>query len=263
MRPTAVASGSEALGAIAATPTDPFPLILLDAHMPETDGFMFAERLGTMANGRTPTIMMLSSGGQRGDAARCQALGIKAYLLKPLKRSELLQAILTTLSVSSPQAASDRLVTRHTLKEDQRALRILLAEDNVVNQHLAIRLLQKAGHQVTLARNGRAAVDTWAAEEPTAPFDLILMDVQMPELDGFQATQMIRQEEQKTGGHIAIVAMTASAMHGDRERCLASGMDDYLTKPIVYKELLGVLQEQSRKVQAKPRGANGAAASES
>ena len=217
MRPTSVGSGTEALAAVAATTADPFPLILLDAHMPEMDGFMFAERLALMSNARAPTIMMLSSGGQRGDAARCVAIGIKAYLLKPLKRSELLQAILTTLSVSSPAAASVRLVTRHSLLEDQSALRILLAEDNVVNQLLATRLLEKAGHHVTPARDGQAAVDAWAAGEAAVPFDLVLMDVQMPTLDGIQATALIRQEEQKTGRHIAIVAMTARAMQGDRE----------------------------------------------
>jgi two-component system, sensor histidine kinase and response regulator len=260
MRPTSVSGGAEALGAIAATAADPFPLILLDAHMPEMDGFMFAERLRLLSKERAPTIMMLSSGGQRGDAARCVEIGIKAYLLKPLKRSELLQAILTTLSVASPEVASDRLVTRHTLKEDQPALRILLAEDNVVNQHLAIRLLEKAGHRVTLARDGRAAVDAWAAEESLEPFDLILMDVQMPELDGFQATIAIREEEKKTGRHISIVAMTARAMRGDRERCLAAGMDDYLTKPIVSKDLLEVLGELSRKLRVTPRGADGATA---
>jgi CheY-like chemotaxis protein len=201
--------------------------------------------------------MMLSSGGQRGDAARCREIGIKAYLLKPVKRSELLQAILTTLAVSSPELASDRLVTRHTLLEDQAVLRVLLAEDNVVNQHLAIRLVEKAGHHVTLARDGRAAVDMWAAGESAEPFDLILMDVQMPELDGLQATGMIRLEERKTGRHIWIVAMTAHAMQGDRERCLAAGMDGYLSKPIAYKDLLELLREQSRKLRVTPRGPNG------
>jgi signal transduction histidine kinase/CheY-like chemotaxis protein len=260
MRPTSVSGGTEALAAIAATAADPFPLILLDAYMPEMDGFMFAERLRMMSNAPTPTIMMLSSGGQRGDAARCREVGIKAYLLKPLKRSELLQAILTTLSVSSPEAASDRLVTRHTLHEDQPPLRVLLAEDNVVNQHLAIRLLEKAGHHVSLARDGRATVDMWAAEESTKPFNLILMDVQMPELDGFEATVMIRKAEQKTGRHIAIVAMTAHAMQGDRERCLAVGMDGYLSKPIIYKDLLEVLGEQSRKLLVTPRDPDAATA---
>ena len=260
MRPTSVSGGAEALAAIAATVADPFPLILLDAHMPDMDGFMFAERLRMVSNAHAPTVMMLSSGGQRGDAARCLDIGIKAYLLKPVKRSELLQAILTTLAVSSPDVVSDRLVTRHTLVEDHAPLRVLLAEDNVVNQHLAIRLLEKAGHHVTLARDGRAAIDTWAAGESAEPFDLILMDVQMPEVDGLEATGMIRHEEQKTGRHIWIVAMTAHAMQGDRERCLAAGMDDYLSKPIAYKELLELLREQARKLRVTPRDAGGATA---
>ena len=185
--------------------------------------------------------------------------GSGPYLLKPLKRSELLQAILTTLSVSSPAAASVRLVTRHSLLEDQSALRILLAEDNVVNQLLATRLLEKAGHHVTPARDGQAAVDAWAAGEAAVPFDLVLMDVQMPTLDGIQATALIRQEEQKTGRHISIVAMTARAMQGDRELCLAAGMDDYLSKPIVYNDLMEVLRVQSTKVRVG-RDAGGAAA---
>jgi CheY-like chemotaxis protein len=181
-------------------------------------------------------------------------------LLKPVKRSELLQAILTILAGTPAETGPGRLVTRHSLKEDQPTLRILLAEDNVVNQHLAIRLLEKAGHQVTLARDGRAAVAAWTADELTVPFDLIFMDVQMPELDGLQATVIIRQEEQKTGRHIWIVAMTASAMQGDRERCLAAGMDGYLSKPIVQKDLLEVLQEQASKLRVTPRTAGGPAA---
>jgi CheY-like chemotaxis protein len=164
------------------------------------------------------------------------------------------------MAVSSPEVVSERLVTRHTLLEDQATLRVLLAEDNVVNQHLAIRLLEKAGHHVTLARDGRTAIDLWAAGELAEPFNLILMDVQMPELDGLQATGMIRHEEQKTGRHIWIVAMTAHAMQGDRERCLAAGMDGYLSKPIAYKDLLELLREQSTKLRIAPMDPGGATA---
>jgi signal transduction histidine kinase/DNA-binding response OmpR family regulator/HPt (histidine-containing phosphotransfer) domain-containing protein len=240
MRPTGVESGPEALAAIGAA-AEPFQLILLDANMPEMDGFMFAERLGAMTGSKRSTIMMLSSAGQRGDAARCRELGIKAYLLKPLKRSELLQAIVATLAAPAQERSRDRLVTRHTLREGRTSLRILLAEDNVVNQRVAARLLEKEGHQVAIAGDGRTAVEAWSQAEGTAPFDVVFMDVQMPVMDGFEATAAIRREEEKTGRHVTIVAMTAHAMQGDRERCLASGMDGYLSKPLVLKDLLELL----------------------
>jgi signal transduction histidine kinase/DNA-binding response OmpR family regulator/HPt (histidine-containing phosphotransfer) domain-containing protein len=240
MRPTAVGSAEQGLAAIAAAP-EPFALILLDANMPEMDGFMFAERLGALAGARRTTIMMLTSAGQRGDAARCRELGIKAYLLKPVKRSDLLQAIVTTLSVASEAPRRDQLVTRHSMREGRRTLRVLLAEDNRVNQRLAIRLLEKQGHHVTLAETGRDAVAAWADAERGSPFDLVFMDVQMPEMDGLQATAAIREQEQKTGQHVPIVAMTAHAMQGDRDRCLAAGMDDYLSKPLLLKELIDLL----------------------
>ncbi|HTE44429.1 MAG TPA: response regulator, partial [Gemmatimonadaceae bacterium] len=239
--------GAEAIQQIEAA-TQPFSLILLDLHMPDMDGFMFTSRLTTLVGEGHPTIMMLSSGGQRGDADRCRELGIKAYLLKPLKRSELLQAILKTLSATPLSAPTDRLVTRHTIREERVSLNVLLAEDNRVNQVLAIRLLERDGHKVTLAVNGRAAFEAWTIAEPTAPFDLVLMDIQMPEVDGFQATALIRAEEPTTGRHVSIVAMTAHAMQGDRERCIAGGMDDYLTKPIVQKDLQEVL---ARRMAAK------------
>jgi signal transduction histidine kinase/DNA-binding response OmpR family regulator len=244
MRPTTVGSGAEALAAIGAA-AEPFQLILLDANMPEMDGFMFAERLGAMTESHRSTIMMLSSAGQRGDAARCRELGIRAYLLKPLKRSELLQAIVATLAAPAQEPQRDRLVTRHTMREERTPLRILLAEDNVVNQRVAARLLEKEGHQVTIAGDGQKAIEAWSQAEGTTPFDVIFMDVQMPEMDGFQATAAIRQEEQKTGRHVAIVAMTAHAMQGDRERCLAAGMDSYLSKPLVLKDLLELLALRS------------------
>jgi signal transduction histidine kinase/DNA-binding response OmpR family regulator len=244
MRPTAVEGGPEGLAAIAAA-TEPFALILLDANMPHMDGFMFAERLGTMSESQRSTVMMLSSAGQRGDAARCRALGIKAYLLKPLKRSELLQAMVATLSASAAAPGADRLVTRHTTREAGRTLRILLAEDNVVNQRVGARLIEKEGHHVTIAPDGRKAVEAWLQAEPGAPFDLVFMDVQMPVMDGFEATATIRQQEQKTGGHITIVAMTAHAMPEDRERCLAAGMDGYLSKPLVLRELQELLASRA------------------
>ncbi|MEP6494150.1 MAG: response regulator [bacterium] len=247
MRPVSVERAGDGLKLIQEA-TYPFALILLDLHMPEMDGFMFASRLSEMRGGSHPTIMMLSSGGQRGDADRCRELGIKAYLLKPLKRSELLEAILTTLSAKAAVVQADALVTRHSIREGRVSLHILLAEDNRVNQVLATRLLERDGHRVTLAVDGRAAFDAWTASELSEPFDLVLMDIQMPDVDGFQATTLIRAEEPKTGRHVQIVAMTAHAMQGDRERCLAGGMDDYLTKPIVQKDLQELL---ARRMTAK------------
>jgi signal transduction histidine kinase/CheY-like chemotaxis protein len=249
MRPTAVASGAEALAAMAAAPpAEPFQLILLDASMPGMDGFAFAERLRAMTESPWPTIMMLSSAGQRGDAERCRALGIKAYLLKPLKRSELLQSIVATLSASGPEPPRERLGPRLTTHSGGAGLRILLAEDNVINQRLAARLLEKEGHDVTIAGDGQQAMDAWSRAEASTPFDLILMDVQMPVQDGFQTTAAIRQAEESSGRHVTIVAMTAHAMQGDRERCLAAGMDAYLPKPPAPKDLRALL---ARSVAAK------------
>jgi signal transduction histidine kinase/ligand-binding sensor domain-containing protein/DNA-binding response OmpR family regulator len=215
----------------------PFPLLLTDANMPGVDGFTLIERIKQEPTLASITIMMLTSAGERGDAARCRALGVTAYLTKPIRQSELLDAILTSLGAPSP-APTGRLVTVHSMRENRRPLRILLAEDNAVNQTLAIRLLEKRGHSVVLAVNGREAVETWKRE----PFDLILMDVQMPEMGGFEATAMIRHAELGGASHIPIVAMTARAMAGDRESCLEAGMDAYVAKPISAAELVTTIE---------------------
>jgi two-component system, sensor histidine kinase and response regulator len=241
VRPIAVPGGEEGLNMIATAGSDPFALILLDAQMPGMDGFMFAERLAAARPSSPPTVMMLSSAGQRGDSARCRALGIKAYLTKPISRSELLYAIRAAFAPSTPVPEIPALVTRHTIRESLPALRVLLAEDNVVNQRLASKLLTNEGHEVTIASDGRAAFDLWHGS--TAAYDLIFMDVQMPELDGFEVTRRIREAEQRTGAHVPIVAMTAYAMRGDRERCLAAGMDDYLSKPLARRDVLLMLEQ--------------------
>jgi two-component system sensor histidine kinase/response regulator len=220
-----------------------FPLVLIDALMPGMDGFELAAKIKADPALAGATIMMLTSAGQRGDAARCRELGIQAYLIKPIRQSELLDAILTTLG--TPRAGKRRpsLVTRHTLREARPKLRILVVEDNAVNQRLAVRLLEKQGHEVDVAANGREALAKLAAGPP---FDLALMDVQMPEMDGLEATAAIRREEERTGRHLPILAMTAHALKGDRERCLAAGMDGYVSKPLhpeeLYAGLRGVLQ---------------------
>jgi PAS domain S-box-containing protein len=215
-----------------------FPLVLIDAQMPDMDGFMLAERIKRNPNLAAATIMMLTSTGQRGDAARCRELGISAYLIKPIRQSELLDAIMTALG--QPRGDGPlRLVTRHLLREARQKLRILLAEDNPVNRELAVRLLEKRGHQVEVAQNGR---EVMAALE-TQSFDLVLMDVQMPGMDGFQATAHIREKEKTTGYHLRIIAMTAHALKGDRERCLAAGMDGYVSKPIAPVELFETIED--------------------
>jgi two-component system sensor histidine kinase/response regulator len=237
--PTAVESGARAITALreAQGLGRIYPLILLDAQMPEMDGFALAECIKRNPDWQTATIMMLSSAGQRGDAKRCRDLGVAAYLTKPVRQDELLDAILTALGTRPTKEAAPALVTRHSLREISNHLRILLVEDNVVNQVLAARLLEKRGHSVIVAGNGKEAL---AALEKQS-FDLVFMDIQMPEMDGLEATAAIRAKEKISGNHLAVVAMTAHAMVGDRERCLAAGMDDYLTKPIRPDELTSLL----------------------
>jgi len=220
----------------------PFDLVLTDAHMPDMDGFTLAERIQEHPQLTGATIMMLTSGGQRGDAARCRRLGIAAYLTKPVAQSELRDAILKVLGRSS-QAGGLPLITRHSLREarssvdekhEPSGLKILLTEDNAVNQALATRLLEKMGNQVVVAGNGLEAL---AAIEKQS-FDLVLMDVQMPEMDGFEATAALRKREMAQGRHTPVIAMTAYAMKGDRERCIEAGMDAYVSKPINRHELM-------------------------
>jgi PAS domain S-box-containing protein len=240
MQPVSAADGVEALAAVRAawTANDPFALVLTDAQLPGMDGFALVEEIHKEPGMALATIMMLTSGGFRGDAARCRALGVAAYLTKPVGRSELHAALLKVINYQQEPT----LVTRHSLRESgaTRALRILLAEDDRVNQHLTVRLLEKLGHQVELAANG---AEVLAALERDA-FDVVLMDVQMPGVDGFEATAAIRKREKGTGTHQAIVAMTAHALSGDRERCLAAGMDGYVSKPIRHEELIEAIDRQ-------------------
>ncbi len=216
----------------------PFALVLLDAQMPEMDGFSLAEKIKQNRRLAGATIMMLTSAGQRGDVTRCRELGIAVYLIKPIRQSDLLDAILMALGKTPSPNVRPEVVTRHTLREWRRKLRILLAEDNAVNQQLAVRLLEKQGHLVVVAPDGSEAISLLGKKH----FDLVLMDVQMPKMDGLQATAAIRKNERVAGGHIPIIAMTAHAMQGDRERCLAAGMDDYVTKPIKAEEFLATVE---------------------
>ena len=198
--------------------------------------------------------MMLSSSGQLGDVARCRALGMHGYLVKPLKRSELLDAITAALAAIPAEMPQAPLVTTETLREASAALRILVAEDNIVNQRVIVRLLEKRGHAVTIANTGREAVDAWAgAADTTAPFELVLMDVQMPDMDGLEATAAIRAREAVRGERVSIVALTAHALQGDRERCLAAGMDGYLTKPLTTQALIELLAPLAAARTARPK----------
>jgi two-component system sensor histidine kinase/response regulator len=238
MKPTPVDSGADAVATMqqAAAAGTPFPLVLLDAMMPGMDGFAVAEEIKQNPLFAGATILMLSSADNGDDAQRCRSLGIARYLRKPIKQSELLDAILMALG-SVPLAASNTAPSAQPSAQPHPGWRILLAEDNEVNQQLGRKILTKRGHSVAIAENGNEALALLAAQ----PFDGILMDVQMPELDGLAATAAIRAQEQSTGKHIPIIALTAHAMKGDRERCLAAGMDAYVAKPLRPAELFEVM----------------------
>jgi two-component system, sensor histidine kinase and response regulator len=215
----------------------PYPLVIVDAQMPEMDGFALAERVLQDAQLGGTTFIMLTSAGQRGDATRCREIGISAYLTKPVGEAEFLEALLQALGGAKGRERS-QLITRHSLSETRRRLRILVVEDNLVNQHLALRLLQKQGYSAVAAASGREALDALQQQS----FNAVLMDVQMPDMDGFETTQAIRELERGTGKHLPVVAMTAHAMQGDRERCLSAGMDGYVAKPIKSKELYSAIE---------------------
>jgi CheY-like chemotaxis protein len=179
--------------------------------------------------------MMLTSAGHQDDLAQCRELGVGAYVTKPLRHSELLDAVMTALGRVA--AVAGEAPVAPALPDHGRRLRVLVAEDNPVNQKLAVGILAKRGHSVRVAQNGREAVEAVAEQ----PFDLVLMDVHMPEMGGFEATGLIRRRERADGRRLPIVAVTARAMTGDRERCLEAGMDDYLTKPMKVKDLLDII----------------------
>jgi CheY-like chemotaxis protein len=234
MRPATASGVREALPLLhqAQLAKDPYVLVLTDANMPDIDGFALAEEIKRDPKLGGTTIMMLTSGDRPGDIARCEQLGVAAYLLKPVKQSELFDAIVMVLGVPGPEdEAPSRIVMEQEFQRPP--LRVLLAEDSLVNQKLAVGLLEKYGHHVVLASDGREAIAALQAHQ----FDLVLMDVQMPEMDGFEATAAIRAKEKQTGAHIPIIAMTAHAMKGDRERCLEAGMDAYVPKPIRARQL--------------------------
>jgi CheY-like chemotaxis protein len=240
MQVTTVASGDEALDVLQESlhSERPVALVLTDCHMPQMDGFMLAERIRGIREFDDTTILMLTSGGPPVEASRCNELGIDAQLLKPVKQSELLNTI--TRAVRGGEAGE--ILDQPRVAEEMQSLqslRILLAEDGIANQKLAVGLLTNWGHSVAVADDGQEAVDLWNQQS----FDLILMDVQMPVIDGLDATRIIRHREQTTGGHIPIVALTAHALKGDRERCLGVGMDGYISKPVRRYELYQAIKD--------------------
>jgi PAS domain S-box-containing protein len=224
------------------------PLLLADAHMPEMDGFALVERIRQEPLLSAVRIVMLTSAGEPRDAARCRTLRVAAYLSKPFDRLELRGVLLRVLAEDPAVPEKRDLVTRHTVSGQENALSFLVAEDNAVNQRLIARLLEKRGHSVQLAKDGREAV---AAVEKQS-FDIVLMDGQMPEMDGFEATRQIREKEKVTGHRVPIIALTALAMRGDQERCLASGMDGYVSKPVKLEELFAVIEKVAPGINRSP-----------
>jgi len=255
MQPAPAASGAEALAQMrrGVQRGRPFSLVLTDVHMPEMDGFELVKRIHDSPELVQPVILMLTSGDRSDDLSRCRKLGVSSYLTKPVRRAELRSAILSAIAhatslVAVRPALNGAAADRTPTGTHSSSLHILLTEDNAVNQRVALRILQKAGHSVAIAENGKVALRMLAEQ----PFELILMDLQMPEMGGFEATALIREKEKRTGRHIPIIAMTAHAMAGDRERCLAAGMDNYLSKPVAASMLLELVGHYCAKLSPAP-----------
>jgi signal transduction histidine kinase/ligand-binding sensor domain-containing protein/CheY-like chemotaxis protein/HPt (histidine-containing phosphotransfer) domain-containing protein len=240
MRPTVVAGGAAALTALveASQAGRPFALVLADACMPGVSGFTVAEQVRAHPELARAMVLMLSPVERHAEASRCRNLGSERYLIKPVTPSDLFDAVARALKLSGIGLTSLAAPSPSADKPPARRRRVLLAEDNEVNQELTVAILERRGHSVTVATTGHEALALWEREQ----FDIIFMDVQMPELDGLAATALIREREQTTGAHVPVVAMTAHAMKGDRERCLKAGMDAYLSKPVQADELLETIE---------------------
>jgi len=241
MQPEVVESAAAALARLreACDAGSSFRVVLTDSTMPDMDGFQLVERIRESADFGSVAVIMATSAGQRGDAARCRTLSIAAYLTKPVRGVELKAVIRATLGRAPGDIQARPLLTRHSQRERRRSLHILVAEDNPVNQKLAVRLLEKEGHTVVVVDNGRRALEALEG----ADIDLVILDVQMPEMDGYEAATSIRKAEETTLKRVPILAMTAHAMKGDREKCLAAGMDGYLSKPIRPDDLRQAIEE--------------------
>ncbi len=261
VRPATVEGAGEALEAIrsARASGHPFKLLMVDGHMPSMDGFGLVEAIRSDPRLTGAAVIMLTSAGSPDDAARCRRLGVSGYLIKPVKQSDLLDALVNVVTGRRPRAPA-AAAPRRAARGTRRRLRILLVEDNPVNRELAVSLLRKRGHTVSIAVDGREALDAFG-RHGGHDFDLVLMDVQMPVMGGLEATGAIRRQEKGTGRHIPIIAMTAHAMKGDKERCLAAGMDGYLAKPIhedgLWGEIGKVVEEESPATTPRARGAAG------
>jgi CheY-like chemotaxis protein len=249
MRPTSAPGAREAVRQIESAYElgQPFQLVLTDAHMPDLDGFALAQMIEESPQSGCAVILMLTAGGRTADLGRCRELGISQYVIKPVRRAELRSALSHALSRVSSAGVQEHSAPTEALrsqfkKPESRLARVLLAEDNIVNQRVAARILEKQGYSVTVAGNGREALATLQRQV----FDVVLMDVQMPEMDGFQTTKAIRAQENAGGARIPIIAMTAHAMQGDRERCLQAGMDAYICKPIDRAKLLDLVERYSK-----------------
>jgi PAS domain S-box-containing protein len=239
MKPVTAKDGPAAVEALrrAHKEGNPFRLVLLDAHMPGMDGFDVAAQVKHDPHLRGTTLILLTSAGHTEDIARAKSLGAAAAVTKPAKQSELWDTIITALHVPGRQKSRPSVAQRRA-RTARQPLRILLAEDNPVNQEVAVHLIERRGHSVIVAENGRQAIEALERHK----FDLVLMDVQMPEMGGLEATRIIRDKEKASGQHLPIVAMTAHAMQGDREQCLEAGMDGYLAKPIDPKTFLQTVE---------------------
>src|SRR6266480_906339 len=231
-------TAGEGLEAIreAAKKRAPYDLAILDVQMPDMDGFQLATAVRADRGLARTRLLMLTSAGQRGDGERCRELGIRGYLTKPMSRADLLEALGTVLAGPSEDAGTPEVVTRHTIAESRKSLRVLLAEDNLVNQQVAVAMLVKRGHEVHVSSNGREALEAVQARD----YDVVLMDIQMPEMDGFEAAQAIRGLPK--GKDLPIIGLTAHALSGERERCLSHGMTEYLAKPFKAHELFALVE---------------------
>jgi len=237
MKPYACDSGEAGLQALARAAEEgiPYRLLLLDERMPAADGFTVIERMRRDKLQPAAVVMMLDAGDRVASIARCRQLDLHHYVIKPVFAAELFAC--TRLALGLRTATEPTALPDHAIPASQRSLRILLADDNLVNRKVATAMLGKMGHHITLATNGREAVERWRQDD----FDLILMDVQMPEMNGLQATMQIRREEGSR--HMPIVAMTASAMKEDRDRCMAAGMDNFISKPVSSRAIEQVISE--------------------
>jgi two-component system sensor histidine kinase/response regulator len=237
----------------AAAAGTPFPVVVADAQMPETGACALVQRIKKNRQLAGSIIMMLTSAAQIAETAPCRESVVAACLIKPVKESELLQAVLLALGTPFPKNSAAQAREKSASSERLPRLRILVAEDNPINQKLASRMLEKRGYRVTLVSNGKEAL---AALEETnfQGHDLVIMDVQMPEMDGLEATAFVREKEKETGRHLPIIALTARAMKGDRELCLAAGMDGYISKPVRGQELIAAIEGQFQPKDAEAPG---------